>query len=106
MTDDTEYIKESHVNWVAAGVSTVLAAILLLGAIVVLRRTHDANAQLGAIAAFTILFALSVGVLTNARRAEVFASTAAYAAVLVVFVSSSSGTAGCTCTTSTSMPNG
>ena len=29
----------------------------------------------------------SVGILTNARRAEIFACTAAYAAVLVVFAS-------------------
>ena len=39
------------------------------------------------IAGFTVLFAASVGLLTNAKRAEMFASTAAYAAVLVVFVS-------------------
>ena len=36
---------------------------------------------------FTVLFAGSVGLLTAASRAEVFAATAAYAAVLVVFVS-------------------
>ena len=40
---------------------------------------------------FTTLFAASVGILTNARRAEVFGATAAYAAVLVVFVSSTGG---------------
>ena len=36
---------------------------------------------------FTVIFAGSVGLLTSASRAEVFAATAAYAAVLVVFVS-------------------
>ncbi|CZR63603.1 uncharacterized protein PAC_13500 [Phialocephala subalpina] len=36
---------------------------------------------------FTALFALSVGLLTNAKRVELFASTAAYAVVLVVFIS-------------------
>lgn len=97
MTDQTEYIKEKHVTWVAAGISTAVAAILLLGAIVLLRLLQDENAQLGVIAMFTVLFAASVGVLTNARRAEIFASTAAYAAVLVVFVSSNSGTSNCTC---------
>jgi len=76
-----------------------MAAILLLGAIVTLRLLDQQNnAQLGVIATFTVLFAASVGVLTNARRAEVFASTAAYAAVLVVFVSTSSvTTVNCTC---------
>jgi hypothetical protein len=98
-TDKTEHIKENHVAWIAAIVSTVVAAILLLGAIVLLRLLDQENVQLGVIAIFTILFAASVGVLTNARRAEIFAATAAYAAVLVVFVSSSpsnSGTGNCT----------
>ena len=66
--------------------------------------------RLGLIATFTTLFAASVGLLTNARRAELFAATAAYvylplvslkrvadhdvyryAAVLVVFVSGDLG---------------
>ena len=34
-----------------------------------------------------MLFATCVGWLTNARRDQIFAATAAYAAVLVVFVS-------------------
>jgi len=42
---------------------------------------------MGLIGMFTLLFALVVALLTNARRAEIFGSTAAYAAVLVVFVS-------------------
>jgi len=40
------------------------------------------------IAGFTVLFAASVGLLTNARTVEVFGGTAAYAAALVVFVGS------------------
>ena len=98
ISDDTEHIKESHVSQVAALISIIIAAILLLGAIVSLRLIKQEDAQLGAIAMFTIFFAGSVGILTNARRAEIFASTAAYAAVLVVFISSpaSSGSAnGC-----------
>jgi hypothetical protein len=37
--------------------------------------------------AFTAAFALSIALLTSARRAGIFAATAAYAAVLVVLVS-------------------
>jgi hypothetical protein len=99
ISSEMDHIDESHVTWVAASVSTVVAAILLVVAVVVLRLLHSENAQLGVIAAFMVLFAVSVVVLTNARRAEIFAATAAYAAVLVVFVSSSSGD--CTC-----MPEG
>lgn len=47
--------------------------------------------RLGMLALFTALFAGVVGLLTNARRAEIFASSAAYAAVLVVYVSGSLG---------------
>lgn len=36
---------------------------------------------------FTTLFAITVALTTNARKAEVFGSCAAYAAALVVFVS-------------------
>jgi len=94
---DFEHIKEKHVSWVAAGVSTIAAAILLLGAIIILHFLKDEKAQLGIIALLEVLFAVSVGVLTNARRAEVFAATAAYAAVLVVFVSVDSGGTAYTC---------
>lgn len=38
-----------------------------------------------------MLFAACVGILTNARRDQIFGATAAYAAVLVVFVSSDLG---------------
>ena len=47
--------------------------------------------RLGIVALFTSLFAFVVGLLTNARRAEIFGSTAAYAAVLVVYVSQGLG---------------
>jgi hypothetical protein len=38
--------------------------------------TSDA-VKLGMVAAFTAAFALSVGLMTNAKRAEIFAATAA-----------------------------
>ena len=47
--------------------------------------------RLGIIAGYTTMFATCVGLLTNARRSEVFAACAAYAAVLVVFVSGNLG---------------
>lgn len=47
--------------------------------------------RLGMVALFTSMFAFTVGLLTNARRAEIFGSTAAYAAVLVVYVSQGLG---------------
>ncbi|KAJ9655398.1 hypothetical protein H2201_008812 [Coniosporium apollinis] len=88
---DYAYVSEHaiarFVNWF----STLLAAILLVGAIVTLYIITSPNWRLGLIAAFTTVFAASIGLLTSARRAEVFAATAAYAAVLVVFVSGDLG---------------
>lgn len=40
---------------------------------------------------WTVLFAACVGFLTNARRDQIFGATAAYAAVLVVFISGNLG---------------
>ncbi|KAF2822691.1 hypothetical protein CC86DRAFT_300463 [Ophiobolus disseminans] len=85
------YASDHAMSTFVACFSTLLAALLLIGAIVVLYRTQSASWRLGWIGTFTSLFAGSVGLLTNARRAELFGATAAYAAVLVVFVSGNLG---------------
>ncbi|CAN9145643.1 unnamed protein product [Alternaria alternata] len=85
------YASDRAISSFVAWFSTFLAAVLLIGAIVVLYKVTSSDWRLGLIAAFTSLFAGSVGLLTNARRAELFAATAAYAAVLVVFVSGDLG---------------
>ncbi|KAI8269736.1 hypothetical protein K4K58_000777 [Colletotrichum sp. SAR11_239] len=79
--------EERSISIAVAVISTLIAAILLIGSITGLYFAKNDTAKLGLIAFFTALFALSVGLTTNARRAEIFAGTAAYAAVLVVFVS-------------------
>jgi hypothetical protein len=89
--DRTTIHKNSHVLRTVAALTMVLAAILLIGAIINLYLVPNPKAKLGLIAMYTMLFALSVALCTNARRAEVFAATAAYAAVLVVFVSGDLG---------------
>lgn len=87
--------------------------MLLVGAILVLYKVNNNDLRLGLIALFTVIFAGSVGLLTNGSMAEVFGATAAlvipysiqiamlhprrkwaemitynsYVAVLVVFVS-------------------
>jgi hypothetical protein len=83
----TAHFKEKHVSWIVGTISTVTAAGLLIGSIAVLNFVTDQNRRLVWIAGFTLLFALSVVLLSNATRVEVFAATAAYMAVLVVFVS-------------------
>ncbi|KAF4853530.1 hypothetical protein CGCSCA4_v002346 [Colletotrichum siamense] len=79
--------EERSISIAVAVISTLIAATLLIGSITGLYFAKNDTAKLGLIAFFTAVFALSVGITTNARRAEIFAGTAAYAAVLVVFVS-------------------
>ncbi|KAK2009077.1 hypothetical protein LZ32DRAFT_661577 [Colletotrichum eremochloae] len=79
--------RSESVTMVAGIISTILAAILLIEAIVGFSYVTVWGAKLSMICAFTTAFALSAGMTTSAKRAEIFAATAAYAAVLVVFVS-------------------
>ncbi|GKT83762.1 hypothetical protein Ct61P_01612 [Colletotrichum tofieldiae] len=57
--------------------STILAATLMMGAILVLYKTKSDDLKLGLVGLFTVVFAGSVGLLTNAKRSEVFGATAA-----------------------------
>ncbi|QGI63817.1 hypothetical protein CEK26_007768 [Fusarium fujikuroi] len=86
-----EYFDEKYISFAVSIVSIALAAILLLGAIISLRLVQDEKARIGMIVGFTVLFTASVSFLTNAKRADIFASGAAYTAVLVVFVSGDLG---------------
>jgi len=81
------HISEHRTARFDAIVSTLLAATLLIGAIVALKYVQSKDRRIALIAVFAVMFAGSVGRLTTASRAEVFAATAAFAAVLVVFVS-------------------
>ncbi|EON62136.1 hypothetical protein W97_01355 [Coniosporium apollinis CBS 100218] len=85
------YVSEHNIARFVNWISTLLAATLLIGAIVTLYVITSPKWRLGLIAAFTTLFAAAIGLLTSASRAETFAATAAYAAVLVVFVSGDLG---------------
>jgi VIT1/CCC1 family predicted Fe2+/Mn2+ transporter len=78
-----------RINFAASFITTVLSALLLFLPIYVLYHMSSSKPglTLGLIALFTCLFAATIALVTNARRAEIFGSCAAYAAVLVVFVS-------------------
>jgi hypothetical protein len=89
--DRTTVYKGRHVTWTVAAISMLCAAVLLVVAIVTLYIVNNPTAKLGMVAAYTILFALSIALLTNASRAEIYGAAAAYAAVLVVFISGSLG---------------
>lgn len=89
--DNTRYFRLRHVTRTVAMVSTIVAAVELVGAITGLYYVTNREARMGMIAVFTSLFGISLCLLTNARRGEIFGASAAYAAVLVVFVSGDLG---------------
>ncbi|KAI1482226.1 hypothetical protein F4774DRAFT_334422 [Daldinia eschscholtzii] len=68
-------------------VTIVVAAVFLIGPIIGLNFARNPTAKLVMISFFMVAFAASIGLITTAKRSEIFAATAAYAAVLVVFVS-------------------
>lgn len=89
--DRTTIYKRRHIAWTVAAISMLCAAVLLVVAIVSLYVVNNPTAKLGMVAAYTVLFALSIALLTNAKRAEIYGAAAAYAAVLVVFISGNLG---------------
>ncbi|KAI0192966.1 hypothetical protein EV127DRAFT_362016 [Xylaria flabelliformis] len=78
---------ERAISLATSVITICIAAFLLIGSITGFYFVESDAVKLGLIAAFTSVFAPSLVLITNARRAEIFAATAAYAAVLVVFVS-------------------
>lgn len=68
---------EKSISNIVAIISSLLAAILLIGSITNLYFATTDAVKLGLVAVFMV-FALSVGLMTNARRAEIFAATVAY----------------------------
>ena len=54
-----------------------MATVQLVAAVLILYNVTNPKMKLGLLALFTVLFAASAGLLTNARRAEVFGTTAA-----------------------------
>ncbi|KAJ2997271.1 hypothetical protein NUW58_g701 [Xylaria curta] len=68
--------------------TVLIACTLPIAAILVLYNVHDTVARLGVIAVLTGLFSTSMSMLTMASLQEIFAATAAFAAVLVFFLGS------------------
>ena len=84
---------------VLRAVVTILATFLLLAPVFVLFKLQpnsrsevelQSNYQILTIFIFTLLFSASCSVFTQAKKQEVFTATAAYSAVLVVFLGNTS----------------
>ncbi|KKY28725.1 hypothetical protein UCDDS831_g00110 [Diplodia seriata] len=82
--DDGSYSTASRV------LSVVASSIIPGAAVVTLYHIQDLLARIFAALAFSAIFSLALALLTTARPAEIFAATAAFASVQVVFIGSTS----------------
>lgn len=71
------HYKESSLEAVIGTLVTVLASLLPICSVVALYIVQSNNIRLGMIAIFSACFSLALALMTNARRIEVFAATAA-----------------------------
>ncbi|KAI2618784.1 hypothetical protein GGR54DRAFT_142558 [Hypoxylon sp. NC1633] len=78
--------EESLLRSIVNVITTVVAALLPLLSIIVLFIADSDRIKLALVVVFSACFALMLALMTNARRIEVFAATAAFAAVNVVFL--------------------
>ena len=76
------HVAGHRIQRAGAVISVVLSVLLLIGGMVCLMLVSHRSfgLRLGTIILFTLMFAGVVGLLTNARRAEMFGSSAAYVA--------------------------
>ncbi|KAI9710487.1 MAG: hypothetical protein M1820_002623 [Bogoriella megaspora] len=95
-TDDkaVRFVSRSRVEFFVGLIITSLIFVLLVVPVVVMykmtavsRGEHAVFTAIGVLIIFTTLFSAAMGLLTAAKRHEVFAASAAYCAVLVVFIS-------------------
>lgn len=91
-SSSARYFHERSLTWLVNALSTTIAAVLLLGSILPLHFIKNPDVSLALVIVFIVLFAIGLSISTSASRDSVFAATAAYAAVLVVFVSGNLGT--------------
>ncbi|KAK5705532.1 hypothetical protein LTR97_002651 [Elasticomyces elasticus] len=87
------YYSSSRINRVVGMIITVVIFILLIVPVITMYRLTSFGNQattldaVGILIVFTMLFSAAMSLLTKASRHELFAASAAYCAILVVFIS-------------------
>jgi hypothetical protein len=82
--------KDEMYKKIARIISTVLLTLILCSAMVILHLVPSMTGRILTAAALSLLFSTTLALCTNARAAEIFAGTAAFAAVEVVYIGSTS----------------
>ena len=84
--DFTSYSTVPAVVRVANILATVLCCLVITVPIIVLNYIDDQDFRVAAIVVSTLLFSFLLATLSDAARKDIFAATAAFTAVQVVFV--------------------
>lgn len=79
--------EDRWVGWIITGLSSFIAAALMAGSIFGLYYIKPVHIRLVVVIVLIVVFALVLNLLTSASRDAIFAATAGYAAVMVVFIS-------------------
>ncbi|KAK5442569.1 hypothetical protein LTS15_010993 [Exophiala xenobiotica] len=82
--------KDERMLALSKAMSSALSALLPTVTILVLYFVHRMLVRIGLMIIFTVLFSLALSAFTEARKVDVFSATAAFAAVEVVFIGSTS----------------
>ncbi|KAH8760689.1 hypothetical protein BGZ57DRAFT_608889 [Hyaloscypha finlandica] len=88
------YYSDEHIHATIGVIGTVASSLAPMISIIVLYVIHSVKIRLGLVCVFTFIFSLVLALATKARRIEIFAATAAFASVQVVFVGSVGNSSG------------
>ncbi|KAG0650167.1 hypothetical protein D0Z07_2935 [Hyphodiscus hymeniophilus] len=80
--------RDTYFHRIANILGTLVSSLIPIAAIIILSFVRNMTARLGIVCAFTAVFSICLGLVTEAKRFENFAATAAFASVQVVFVGS------------------
>lgn len=75
--DQIRYASSRKIARAISLLSTALAITLLIVPIIILYFVNRSRTKLALVSVFAVMFGMCVGLLSNAKRAEIFASTAA-----------------------------
>ena len=86
--DDSSIFASNYVADLTIKITVTVAstALLMLPVVILYLFDMSAGIKLVVVSLFVLAFCLALSIMTNAKRHEVFAATAAYCAVLVVFL--------------------
>ena len=83
---EISFVPEKKIHKGVTLIGLVAAIAFLIAAIWTIWAIHPFVVKLGVLTAYVVLFGVWINYATTATRSEVFGATAAYAAVLVVYV--------------------